>query len=76
MTFPKSPRGGPAELEFGRLLLQEQNPVLHTYLQNEYRKALLVKENLESNNTESARERLPGFLEELKVLECALSFYN
>ena len=66
----------PAELEFGRLLLQEQNPVLYAYLQNEYRKALLVKENLESNNTESARARLPGFLEELKVLECALSFYN
>lgn len=66
----------PAELEFGKLLLQEQNPVLYAYLQNEYRKALLVKENLESNNTESARARLPGFLEELNVLERALSFYK
>ncbi len=66
----------PAELEFGKLLLQEQNPVLHAYLQNEYRKALLVKENLERNDTESARERLPGFMEELRVLECALSFYK
>ena len=66
----------PAELEFGKLLLQEQNPVLHAYLKNEYRKALIVKENLESNNTESARERLPGFMEELKTLERALSFYS
>lgn len=66
----------PAELEFGKLLLQEQNPVLHAYLKNEYRKALLVKENLERNDTESARERLPGFMEELKVLERALAFYS
>ena len=66
----------PAELEFGKLLLQEQNPVLHAYLKNEYRKASLVRENLERNDTESARERLPGFLEEMKVLECALSFYT
>lgn len=66
----------PAELEFGKLLLQERNPVLHSYLENEYRKALLVKENLENNDTESARERLPGFMEEMKVLERALSFYS
>lgn len=66
----------PAELEFGKLLLQERNPVLREYLKNEYRKALIVKENLESNDTESARERLPGFMEELKVLECALEFYS
>ncbi len=66
----------PAELEFGRLLLQEQNPVLHAHLKNEYRKALIVKENLERNDTESARERLPGFREEMKVLERALSFYS
>lgn len=66
----------PAELEFGKLLLQEQNPVLHAYLKNEYRKALIVKENLERNDTESARERLPGFREEMKVLERALSFYS
>ena len=65
-----------AELEFGKLLLQEQNPVLHTYLKNEYRKALIVKENLESNDTESARERLPEFMKELKTLERALSFYS
>ena len=65
----------PAELEFGKLLLQEQNPVLHAYLKNEYRKALLVKENLERNDTESARERLPEFMEEMKVLERALLFY-
>lgn len=64
-----------AEYEFGRLLLQEKNPVLHGFLKNEYRKALIVKENLERTNTESARERLPGFLEELKVLEDALAFY-
>lgn len=67
---------GPAELEFGKLLLQEKNPVLHAFLQNEYRKGLLVKENLERNDTESARERLPGFLEELQVLERALMFYS
>lgn len=66
----------PEELEFGKLLLQEQNPVLHAYLKNEYRKALLVKENLERNDTDSARERLPGFLEELKRLENALAFYS
>lgn len=66
----------PAELEFGRLLLQEQNPVLHAHLKNEYRKALIVKENLERNDTESARERLPEFREEMKVLERALSFYS
>jgi len=66
----------PAELEFGKLLLQEQNPVLYAHLKNEYRKALIVKENLERNDTESARERLPGFREEMKVLERALSFYS
>ena len=64
-----------AEYEFGRLLLQEKNAVLYEYLKNEHRKALIVKENLETNNTESARERLPEFMEELKVLETALSFY-
>ena len=36
----------------------------------------MVKENLERNDTESARERLPGFMEEIKVLERALSFYS
>jgi len=66
----------PAELEFGKLLLQEQNPVLYAHLKNEYRKALIVKENLERNDTESARERLPGFMEELRVLERALAFYS
>lgn len=66
---------GPAELEFGKLLLQEQNPVLYDYLKNEHRKALIVKENLEQNDTESARERLPGFMEELRVLEKALAYY-
>lgn len=65
----------PAELEFGKVLLREQNPVLYAYLKNEYRKAMLVKENLERNNTESARERLPGFIEEVNRLERALSFY-
>lgn len=65
-----------AELEFGKLLLQEQNPVLYAYLKNEYRKALIVKENLESSDTESARGRLPGFMEELKTLERALAFYS
>jgi len=63
------------EYEFGRYLLQEKNPVLFDFLKNEYRKALLVKESLESNNTESAQGRLPGFLQEMKVIENALSFY-
>lgn len=65
----------PAELEFGKVLLREQNPVLYAYLKNEYRKAMIVKENLERNNTESARERLPGFIEEVNRLERALSYY-
>lgn len=67
---------GPEELAFGKFLLQEQNPVLHAFLKNEYRKALLVKENLERNDTESARERLPEFMEELNVLKKALAFYS
>ena len=65
-----------AEYEYGRLLLKEKNAVLYEFLKNEHRKALIVKENLEYNNTESARERLPGFLEELYVLENAISFYS
>ncbi len=64
-----------AEYEYGRLLLEEKNPVLYEYLKNEHRKALIVKENLENNNTESARGRLPGFLEELYILENAISYY-
>ena len=50
--------------------------MLYAHLKNEYRKALIVKENLERNDTESARERLPGFMEELRVLERALAFYS
>lgn len=65
-----------AEYEFGKILLQEKNPVLLGFLKNEYRKALLVKESLERNDTQSAKERLPGFLEELNVLENALSFFE
>lgn len=69
------PRYLDAEYEFGRILLQEKNPILLEFLKNEHRKALIVKESLEQNDTQSARERLPGFLEELKVLENALSFF-
>ena len=74
-TTEETTEYGPEELEFGKILLQEQNPVLHDYLKNEYRKALIVKENLERNDTESARERLPGFMDELSVLQKALAFY-
>ena len=49
--------------------------MLYEFLKNEYRKALIVKESLERNDTESARERLPEFLKEMKILENALSFY-
>lgn len=63
------------EYEFGRYLLQEKHLVLYEFLKNEYRKALIVKESLERNDTESARERLPEFLKEMKILENALSVY-
>lgn len=65
-----------SEFEFGRILPAEGNPVYRDYLQNEYRKALLVKEQLETNETEKARERLPEFNFGLDLLKQAINKFE
>lgn len=62
--------------EYGKLLIEEQNEILKEYLLEEHRKALIVKENLESNDTQNTRERLPGFLFELSVMENAMQILH
>ncbi len=61
------------EFEYGRILPAEENPIYRDYLKNEYRKALLVKEQLETNETDKARERLPEFLTGLDLLKQAIN---
>lgn len=64
------------EYEYGRYLLLNRDKRLKDYLVNEYQKAIRVKESLLRNNTENARERLPGFLREISILEEALKIYE
>ena len=64
------------DYEYGKILLDGKHPVLYDYLKEEYRKALLVKQNLMEHQTQNTRQRLPGFLQEFTVLQEALDCYT
>lgn len=65
-----------SEFEYGRILSAAGDPVYGDYLKDEYRKALLVKQQLEENKTDKARERLPEFLNGLDLLKQAVNKYE
>ena len=61
---------------FGKVLLTKKHPVLKEYLKDQYKKAMIIQNSLESNQTENTKERLPEFMKELEVLEDALTFFS
>ncbi len=62
------------ELRYGRLLLDERNPVLEEYLNIQKRKFIDILDNLKSGSllSESAGERIVEIEKELKMVEEAL----
>jgi len=64
----------PSELEYGRFLPRE-NPEMHDYLCEEYKRALSVKELLEQTDSEKAKERLESVLYNIELLNEAILKY-
>ncbi|WP_317854940.1 class I SAM-dependent methyltransferase [Chakrabartyella piscis] len=63
-----------AEYLYGKLLLEEKNPLLLEWLIDEYNRLSLVAEKLGTLQTEGAKERLPQVQMELDVMKEALSW--
>ncbi len=60
---------------YGAYLLEHKHPVLYNYLEKEKYNLLQVKEKLENNGGDKAKQRLLELEEELEVLKQAFLFY-
>lgn len=60
------------EYKYGKLLLEKKHPVLYDFLKEEYRKALIIEEQLRTSHTETAAKRYPSYMEEFGLLKEAI----
>lgn len=58
-----------AELTYGKLLIQQKNPVLMEYLQREYSVKKRILKQLHSQETEAAAERISELEQEQQLIE-------
>ncbi len=63
-----------AEYLYGKLLLEEKNPLLLAWLTEEYNRLSLVEEKLLALETDGAKERIPVVQEELGHMREALAW--
>lgn len=72
-------RNGPGwnetELQYGKLLLEEKNPVLRDYLQREIRILTGILERLKDTDSPEARRRIKELEEELKTAGKGMDHY-
>ncbi len=62
--------------KYGELLLKERHPILKEYLLKEIQKAKLIQASLLEHPSEKNNIRYEEMIEELKMLEYGLSFYQ
>lgn len=64
------------EYRYGRLLLEERNPVLHTFLARELEKKTEIELLVRSSGGDASARRLKEIAEEKAVIEKALAYYT
>lgn len=63
-------------IKYGKILLEEKNPILYQYLLNERITTLRIIENVMVNNTEKAEQRTWELKKELSLIDEALKYYE
>lgn len=63
------------ELQYGKLLLEDKNPVLREYLQREIRIRTKILNRLKDSNSPEVRRRIAELEEELKIAEKGMEYY-
>lgn len=74
-TEPRFDGWTETELRFGKLLLEEKNPVLHTFLKREYTLHKHILKRLEEKSGEKIEKRKSELKEDLYHIEKGLEYY-